>query len=139
MRISASLGYVGIGTATPSEKLHVVGNICYTGSISACSDSLYKRNIEVIEDPLEKIAQLRGVHFEWKRDEFSDMEFPEGTDVGVIAQDVEKVLPSLVRTDPDGYKSVDYTKLVALLIEGMKAQQEEIDQLKKELSASGDN
>ncbi|MFQ5500370.1 MAG: tail fiber domain-containing protein, partial [Candidatus Zixiibacteriota bacterium] len=133
MQIDA-VGYVGIGTPTPSEKLHVVGNICYTGSISACSDRRYKQDIRTIEGALDKVSRIRGVRFSWKRQQFNKMSFPDGSDVGVIAQEVEQVLPEIVSTNEDGYKSVDYTKLTPLLIEAMKEQQQTIADLQQRLS-----
>ena len=133
-------GNVGIGSLTPSQKLHVVGNIFATGTITP-SDLRFKKDIEPIHNSLEKISQLNGVTYYYRYTEFKDLGFTDKEQVGVIAQEVEKVLPQLVFTDDKGYKAVDYSKLIPLLIEGIKEQQkqieisqEEVKQLKAELS-----
>ena len=65
-----------------------------------------------------------------KTAEFSQKHFMPGRQIGLIAQNVEKVIPEVV-SEMDGYKGVDYAKLVPLLIEGIKEQQKQIDELKK--------
>jgi len=101
----------------------------FTGDVIAyaSSDERLKDNIQVISEPLQKISELRGVKWEWNDN--ADAIQKQLPTVGVIAQDVEKVLPELVHTKSDGYKAVDYPKLVALLIECVKEQQKEIDGL----------
>ena len=123
-------GNVGLGTASPSQKLHVIGNILASGTITS-SDLRYKKNIRDISDPLQKIRAIRGVSYDFKTDEFSDKGFSKDQQVGVIAQEVEAVLPQVVFTDKDGYKAVDYSKIVPLLIEGIKDQQKQIEDQKK--------
>ena len=127
-------GKVGIGTATPSEALHVVGEIVATDDITAffSSDRRLKKNIENIPDAVEKVQQINGVSYSWKDKEI-DGYFKREKEIGVIAQDVEKVLPEIVATRDDGYKAVRYDRLVALLIEAVKEQQEQIDELKAKL------
>ena len=120
---------VGIGTSTPSQALNVAGNILATGTITP-SDARYKKNITPIEQPLEKLQRLNGVTYNYRSEEFPDMKFPDATQVGLIAQEVEKVYPQLVFTDDKGYKAVDYVKLIPLLIESAKVQQKEIEELK---------
>lgn len=85
------------------------------------SDITLKKNIATIESPLTKILKLRGVTFDWKKDNKAS--------VGVIAQEVEKVFPELVQTNAEGIKSVEYGNLVAPLIEAVKEQQKEIESL----------
>ena len=77
---------------------------------------------------------MQGVRFDWKKDEFKDKNFDSGRQVGLIAQDVEKVLPEIVKTDTAGYKSVAYDKLTAILVEALKEQQNEINELKAEIN-----
>jgi hypothetical protein len=91
------------------------------------SDARYKTNIETIEDPLDKIMGINGVRYNWNSDEYPEMNFDDQTHLGVLAQEVEKVLPELVFTDENGYKSVSYEKLTPVLIEAVKEQQEEIE------------
>jgi hypothetical protein len=126
MRIKGT-GNVGIGTSTPSQALQVIGNIIASGTITP-SDARYKKNITPIVQPLEKLQQLNGVTYNYRNDEFPDMKFTDVTQVGLIAQDVEKVFPQLVFADDKGYKAVDYVKLIPLLIEGMKEQQKVLQQ-----------
>ncbi|WP_408098956.1 tail fiber domain-containing protein [Peredibacter sp. HCB2-198] len=123
-------GNVGIGTSAPSEKLEVTGNVKGWAFLNT-SDRRLKRDIASIKDPIEKIKQLHGVTYKWK-------ESGEKS-VGFIAQEVEKVYPELVRTDSKtGMKSVQYSNLVAVLVEGFKQNYDQNEKekadLKKELN-----
>lgn len=92
------------------------------------SDSRLKDNIIPITNSLDKVKSLRGVEFDWNSG------VNEGThDVGLIAQEVEAVLPEAVTTQEDGYKNLAYTKVIPLLVEAMKEQQAMIDALKAEI------
>lgn len=122
-------GNVGIGTAAPTQKLHVVGNICYTGSIAACSDLRYKTNISPIRNSLDKLMMLQGVTYDWKRSAFAEMNFSDARQIGFIAQDLEKVFPEMVFTDDRGYKSIDYSRLTPVLVETIKEQQKQINDI----------
>ena len=75
------------------------------------------------------MLQLQGVSYLWRTEEFPQNGFTEGRQIGLIAQELEKVLPELVNTDNEGYKSVSYDKLTAILIEDVKKQQEQINAL----------
>jgi hypothetical protein len=92
------------------------------------SDRKFKTNIQPISNPLEKIMQLNGVNFNW-----INKSWGEKTQLGFIAQDVEKVLPEVVVKNGDNY-GMQYAPITALLVEGMKAQQKKIDQLEKEIN-----
>ncbi|MBK8201386.1 MAG: tail fiber domain-containing protein [Bdellovibrionales bacterium] len=121
-------GKIGIGTSAPSEKLHVIGNLrvqggtdCTLGNgaggTNCSSDIRLKENIRQISNPLAKILSLRGVEFEWNEKSQS----PGRHDMGVIAQEVERVFPTAVIEDLDtGYKKVDYAVLVAPIIQSLK-------------------
>ncbi len=110
-------------TVDLSHNLHVGGDII----AFAVSDKRYKDNITPITNPIKKILQIGGYSFDWnkKQDTYS------GHDVGVIAQEIEKVLPEVVDTRENGYKAVRYNKIIPLLIEGIKDQQKQIDELKE--------
>lgn len=94
-------------------------NIIATGNVTAYSDIRLKENIETIDSPLEKIQKMRGVYYTLKEDSTSQRK------IGVIAQEMEEVLPEVVYTgtSEEKWKSVAYGNIVAVLIEGMKAQQ----------------
>ncbi|MFK5855155.1 MAG: tail fiber domain-containing protein [Bacteroidota bacterium] len=83
---------------------------------------IWKTNIIVIDNPIEKLESINGYYYNWKKGK------DESLQVGVIEQEVEEVLPEIVSTD-DGYKSVDYSKLTPLLIEAVKQQQQTIKSL----------
>lgn len=120
---------LGIGTA-PSTT---TGEIRAAGDITAyySSDERLKENINNIKEPLQKLSYINGVEFDWIPKE--GIHSNEGHDVGVIAQQIEKVLPELVTDRENGYKAVRYEKIVALLIEAVKEQQLQIDELKSKL------
>ena len=128
-RILQSNGYFGILTPTPVYELDVTGTIRATGNVIAFSDVRVKENIKTIDSALEKVNKLRGVEFN-KIGE-------EKTCIGVIAQEVEEVLPEVVETDDNGMKAVAYGNMVGLLIEAMKEQQKQIDELKAKLESYG--
>jgi hypothetical protein len=94
------------------------------------SDKNLKDNIKNIEAPLEKITQLNGVTFDWN----NKQSLHEGSDVGVIAQDVEKVIPEAVTTRDDGYKAVKYEKIIPLLIESIKELKEKNEALEAKIN-----
>ncbi|MBK9037890.1 MAG: tail fiber domain-containing protein [Bdellovibrionales bacterium] len=111
LSIDRNNGYVGIGTSTPSEVLEVNGNVKATSFIST-SDVRLKTDIQQIKG-LSAILKLQGLQYRWKNT-------GEG-DAGVLAQEVEKIFPDAVRTDPvTGYKGVKYLYLIAPLIESAK-------------------
>jgi hypothetical protein len=123
---NAQFNSLGIGMAASATA----GRIDATNDIVAysSSDIRFKENITPIENPIQKIRQISGNTYDWKEENKIEHGY-EGNDVGVIAQEIEAVLPQLVQTRDNGYKAVKYDKLVALLIEGIKEQQIQIDNL----------
>jgi hypothetical protein len=119
-------GSLGIGMAASGTS----GRIDAANDVVAfsTSDIRLKENITPIPNAIEKIRKISGNTYDWKA-ELKDVHGYEGNDVGVIAQEVEEVLPQLVQDRDNGYKAVKYDKLVALLIEGIKEQQQHIDNL----------
>lgn len=94
------------------------------------SDIRIKTDIKPLTQPLEKIMALEGIEFEFTNEHFPDKSFPEGRQIGLVAQNVEKVIPQVVITDPEGFKTLQYQNLTALLIEGVKTQQNQLNSLK---------
>lgn len=125
-------GDVGIGTIGPSQKLEVTGPIL-ASAFNISSDIRYKKNIQLINSPLQKLNQIRGVTYNYKTDEFPKLGFTDANQIGFIAQEVEKVFPELVLTDRNGFKSVDYSKITPVLLEAIKDQQKQIDELNRKL------
>ena len=119
------------GMTYSSNILDVTGQIRATGDVTAfhSSDRRLKTNLVKIDSALNKVTQISGYHFEWK-----DMDAAphQGKDVGVIAQEIETILPEIVTNRDTGYKAVNYQKLTALLIEAVKELKQEIDDLKKQ-------
>jgi hypothetical protein len=110
---------------------NVVGRIDASNDVVAfsTSDIRLKENILPIGDAISKIESIGGYTFDWKK-EHKDVHGYEGHDVGVIAQEIEKILPEVVTTRDNGYKAVKYEKIVPLLIEAIKSLQKQIDELK---------
>jgi hypothetical protein len=124
------LGYLGVGDANPGTTS---GTIVATNDITAyySSDKNLKTNIETIPNALDKLDSIRGVYFDWN--ETARAMYPDRTerDMGVIAQEIEKVFPELVQTRDNGYKAVKYEKLTAYLLQVVKELKHEIEKLKK--------
>jgi hypothetical protein len=115
---------VGVGTTVPSSALQVSGTITCI-DVNSTSDVKLKENIHSIKDPLDKIMKINGVGFRWKdnKDEA----------IGVIAQDIEEVIPEVVKISGDT-KTVNYNGLIGVLIEAVKEQQRQIEELKKQIN-----
>ena len=122
-------------TSKTTGALIVDGGVGIAGALNvggdvvafAASDERLKNDIKPIKNPIEKINQISGNSFSWNENK---QDIYKGKDYGVIAQEIEKVLPELVNTREDGYKAVKYDKLVSLLIEGIKELSKEVDKLK---------
>jgi hypothetical protein len=133
---------VGIGTTSPGSTLTVNGTAWCTSGAWTGSDVRWKKNISPFDNILSNLLELIPVNYDLKTEEFPEMGFEKGKQIGLIAQDVEKIFPELVRTDDSGYKAVSYEKLSVILLEGMKEQQKQIDRLEnmvEEMKAMLDN
>jgi hypothetical protein len=135
--IDEATGNIGIGTSTPTQALSVVGTIFASNLLGGAttlstdangniirspSDQSLKENINTIENALDKISQLRGVSYEW----LDKARFGSSTEIGVIAQEVEQVVPEVVSSG-GAYKSVKIANLVGLLIEAVKELKTKVD------------
>jgi hypothetical protein len=130
VKITAGSLAVG-GNINPSDT---DGRIDANNDIVAysTSDERLKDIISPIESALDKINTLSGVRFNWKP-EYKKVHGYDGVDVGVIAQEVQAVLPEAIRQNDTGYLAVRYEKIIPLLIEAIKEQQRQIDELKSKL------
>jgi hypothetical protein len=119
---------LGIGTTTPASNLHIIGNVLVTGvttstDFNSSSDETLKTNIRRINNPVKKVMGLNGVQFDWIA--------TQKASAGLIAQDVQKILPELTSGDP---LSLNYNGIIGLLVEVVKQQQLEIEKIQQQLN-----
>jgi len=118
----------------PNDGLvKVIGSGTYTGTWTQASDERYKNNVKPLLEISNKVNLLQPVGYEWNKEEFPENNFPDGNQIGLIAQEVEKLFPELVATNQDGYKSIDYSKISVLLIQAIKEQSDEINKMKSDI------
>ena len=114
-------------------NININGKIISNG-IQELSDFRFKKNIKPLTNVLSKVLSLQGVSYDWKTEEFPEKSFSDKTEFGFIAQELEKYFPNVVLTDENGYKSVQYSHMVPVLLEAIKEQQRLIDQLQGTVS-----
>jgi hypothetical protein len=122
-----------VSGATATGALTVTGAITATGDITAyyTSDKRHKNNIQTIPNALEKVSKLNGVTWEWNDDVNEVTKSTPKT--GLIAQEVQEVLPEVVKTRDDGFLALDYSKMMGLMVEAIKEQQTQIHNLTLEI------
>jgi hypothetical protein len=127
-------GYTELGKFEKNGgfAMSVFGSIWANGTIYA-SDERFKQNISSIQSPLQKLMLLNGVEYEMRKEAFPKNYFMPGRQIGLLAQNVEQVFPEAVSENADGYKGVDYARLVPLLIEAIKEQNIRIDLQQKQI------
>ena len=124
----------------PAQELHVTGDGLFTGNITAyySSDISLKDNIRPIESAIFKVQQIRGVTFDWIKDKKLNENKRGKHDYGFIAQEVELVIPEIVKTDKRGVigidetkntKTIDYSRLTTFLVDAIQEQQKTISKL----------
>jgi hypothetical protein len=123
------------GHLITDKDAHIGEDLLADGDVVAynSSDVRLKDNIQVIKGSLDKIDGIRGVEFDWN-DKSPGWAQERGHDVGVIAQEVQKVVPEIVVERKSGYLGVDYKRLVPLLIESVKELRQEVNDLKKKVT-----
>jgi hypothetical protein len=122
-----------VSGATATGALTVTGAVTATGDITAffTSDKRHKNNIQTIPNALEKVSKLNGVTWEWNDDVNEVTKSTPKT--GLIAQEVQEVLPEVVKTRDDGFLALDYSKMMGLMVEAIKEQQQLIEKLRMDL------
>jgi hypothetical protein len=118
----------GVGTAASSTT----GEIRATNDVTAyySSDVRLKKNIKPIDNALLRLDKINGYEFDWKKGRPKNIHSHEGHAIGVSAQEIMEVLPEVVQKRDNGYLAVDYQKIVALLINGIKELKAEIEEIK---------
>jgi len=111
-------------------ELDSTNNLYIEGDITSfySSDKRFKKNIQKITNPLDKLDKINGYSFEWNKLGKEKIN-KTGNDIGIIAQEIEEIMPEITVTRENGYKAVRYEKIVPLLIECIKEQQKQIDNL----------
>jgi hypothetical protein len=125
---------IGNGTSTAARSnaltMYKNGETTVTGnwtgpSFTSTSDARFKENVVTLSGVLAKLEGIRGVSYTWRED-IQNPTHQTGEDIGVIAQELNTVFPELVVTDKDGYFSVNYAKMSAILLQAIKEQQVQI-------------
>jgi Chaperone of endosialidase len=141
---------VAIGASTAATTLQVIGDIRVgasgnTGCIQAfngspiagtcSSDARLKQDIEPLAPVLDMLSRLQPVTYSWRSDEHPDYHFGSGRTMGLIAQEVEVLFPNMVTVDQHGYKAVNYSELPLLLLQALREQQSQIQQMLSEIES----
>ena len=105
----------------------------YAHSHNTWSDARLKENFRPLENPLGKLLDLHGVTYNWTSEAQSELGLSSQPELGLIAQEVERVFPELVTVDPSGYRQVDYARLTVVLLEALREQQSQIDNFESRL------
>jgi len=131
----SSISTGSFGHLVIAKDAHIGEDVLADGDVVAynSSDIRLKDNVEVIKGSLDKIEGIRGVEFDWN-EKSPGWAKERGHDVGVIAQEVQKVVPEIVVERKNGYLGVDYKRIVPLLIESVKELRQEVNDLKKKVS-----
>jgi trimeric autotransporter adhesin len=116
----------GCLSVSPNTTAHVQFGSCL-------SDVRLKKNIEAFPAVLDKFVQLRPVTYDWRTEEYPQFRFSSGKEIGLIAQEVEKVFPDMVSTDQLGYKRVNYGELPYLMLQAIRELKAEKDELQQEI------
>jgi hypothetical protein len=117
--------------STDEGLVIINGSGTYSGTWTQASDRRLKKNIQSLNEQSDKVLKLNPVKYEMRKDEYPDKNLAEGEQIGLIAQEVEELFPQLVKTDSDGFKSIDYSKVSVLLLDVVKEQNEKLEKQNK--------
>ena len=125
--------HIGAGTDPSSIQFQVTGQIASTDNITAyySSDISLKDNLRPIENALFKVNQIAGYELDWN-EKSHQIQQEKGHDVGLVAQEVEKVLPEVIQIREDGIKAIAYEKVVPLLVQSIKELTKRVEELEDE-------
>ena len=130
----------GIPGANSNGNLSLkVNGVTQAVAYYATSDERFKKDIRPIDNAMNIINKIEGKTYSWKKDEFKEQNFTDARQIGFIAQELEKVIPEVVITNNDGYKSVNYSMIIPILVQGIKEQQKQIDALQTSQSKNGNS
>jgi hypothetical protein len=129
---SAHLNHVTASGHILAAQITSSGDVVAAGDVVAyyTSDIRLKDNLQIIEGSLDKIGKINGYEFDWN-EQSPGWAQERGHDVGVIAQEVQKVVPEIVSERKNGYLGVDYKRIIPLLIESIKELRQEVENLKE--------
>lgn len=127
------------GLSSDLSRVAAVANNAnrYAHSHDVFSDTRLKTNVRPLDDPFPKLFQMQGVYYEWTPTAQQNYGLGSDNEIGLIAQEVAQVFPEVVSQDENGYLKIDYARLVPVLIEAIKAQQIQIQELQKQLKTLG--
>ena len=129
LKVATETSGIAVTIGHTTSTVTIGDNLTVTDTLTELSQREMKTNIEPIENILPAVLQLQGVSFDWKKDK------NEKNHYGLIAEDVEKILPNLVSHDEEGKaQGIQYSKMTAVLLEAIKEQQIQIDELKSKLN-----
>ncbi len=137
-RANAALGVYNSGY---SYAIDTVGDLLVEGTgysnngFYLSSDARYKTHVQTLPGALDTVLALRGVGYDWDRQKWPDKGFAEGRQVGFLAQELETVLPQLVHTDKEGYKSVNYASVAPILVEAVKTLNGKVETQQKQIES----
>lgn len=123
--VAGTSGNQGVKVSSSKFTFNPSSGLLTTTDYNSSSDKRLKKDIKTVESALDSVTKLRGVTFSWK----------EGGNkaIGLIAQEVQKVIPDVVTKDDNGYLGIRYTNLIGVLVEAIKEQQDQINDLKKQI------
>ncbi|MDF1697537.1 MAG: tail fiber domain-containing protein [Saprospiraceae bacterium] len=134
-------GRFGVNTTNPVCEIGttpifftVIGNSYVSGQVFQGSDRRFKKNIQSIDNAMDKIRLMQGTTYEMKTEEFPDMNFGEGTQYGFIAQDLAEVLPEVTGQNAAGYYSVNYSMIIPVLTQALKEQDETMTEMQAQIN-----
>jgi len=127
---NAAFNFYYSAAASNIFSLQGNGNAWLKGTLTQNSDARLKKDIEPLDNSLDLLQQLNGYHYHWK-----DAQRDQEMQTGLLAQEVEKLMPELVKEDADGVKSVNYSGMIPYLLEAIKQQQKQIDELKAAMAS----